>query len=185
MTVAGRPALPDGLVAVVKRDCETCVAVLPVLEQLAAGPETLTVYVQDDPEFFAAVIRTTTPTCRCRGTTTSTVPTLLRVVDGTEQDRTIGWHRGSWEADRPGGPRSGPARDATGLRLAVDPNLVDELNVRFGGSTLRARRVELADLEDEFEAVFARGRTASPSCRRPSPVSCACSTAPAGTLTMW
>ena len=31
--------------------------------------------------------------------------------------------------------------------------------MRFGGSTLRARRVELADLEDEFEAVFARGWT--------------------------
>ena len=42
--------LPDGLVAVVKRECETCLMIVPVLQQLAdAG--TLTIYTQDDPEF--------------------------------------------------------------------------------------------------------------------------------------
>src|SRR5438876_1180644 len=40
----------DGLVAVVKRDCPTCVLTAPVLRDLArrAG---LTVYTQDDPSF--------------------------------------------------------------------------------------------------------------------------------------
>ncbi|MCG8692728.1 MAG: hypothetical protein MI806_16105, partial [Minwuiales bacterium] len=44
----------DGLVAVVKRDCPTCVMVAPVLERLAreAG---LTVYSQDDPGFPEAI----------------------------------------------------------------------------------------------------------------------------------
>ena len=32
------PPLPDGLVVVVKRECETCQMVSPVLAQLAAGP---------------------------------------------------------------------------------------------------------------------------------------------------
>ena len=44
-------ALPeDGLVAVVKRDCPTCVMTAPVLGELArrAG---ITVYSQDDPGF--------------------------------------------------------------------------------------------------------------------------------------
>jgi hypothetical protein len=163
MTVApGRPALPDGLVAIVKRDCETCVAVLPVLEQLAAGPENLTVYVQDDPPFFAAVDpHDDTDLSVSWHHDVETVPTLLRVVEGREQDRTIGWHRGSWEGltGQAGlGPDLPETRPGCGS-LAVDPNLVDELTVRFGGSTLRARRVELADLEDEFEAVFARGWT--------------------------
>lgn len=33
-------ALPDGLIAIVKRDCPTCVPVAPVLRQIAAqaGP---------------------------------------------------------------------------------------------------------------------------------------------------
>ena len=43
--------------------------------------------------------------------------------------------------------------------LSVDPDLVDALRVRFEGGRLHSRRVELAELEDEFEAMFARGWT--------------------------
>ena len=52
MTTA--PTLPDGIVAIVKRDCPTCVLVEPVLADLA-GRTDLTVYVQDDPSFPAGV----------------------------------------------------------------------------------------------------------------------------------
>ena len=45
------PQLPDGLVAVVKRDCATCWLVVPVLGEIAACGRPLTVYTQDDPEF--------------------------------------------------------------------------------------------------------------------------------------
>jgi hypothetical protein len=48
---AGMSTLPeDGLVAVVKRDCPTCVMTAPVLGELArrAG---ITVFTQDDPSF--------------------------------------------------------------------------------------------------------------------------------------
>ena len=45
------PRLPDGLVAVVKRDCATCVLVAPVLNEIAARGRPLTVYTQDDPAF--------------------------------------------------------------------------------------------------------------------------------------
>ena len=41
--------------------------------------------------------------------------------------------------------------------LSVDPDRQAELLVRFAGSKLRARRVELAALEDEHEAMFERG----------------------------
>ena len=44
------PPLPDGLVIVVKEECETCRMVVPVLRQLAASVD-LTVYTQDDAEF--------------------------------------------------------------------------------------------------------------------------------------
>src|SRR5262249_40387818 len=40
----------DGLVAVVKRDCPTCVMAAPVLGELARR-RGLTVYTQDDPSF--------------------------------------------------------------------------------------------------------------------------------------
>ena len=45
------PALPDGLVVIVKRECETCRMVVPVIEQLNNGSLPVTVYVQDDPAF--------------------------------------------------------------------------------------------------------------------------------------
>ena len=45
-------ALPDGLLAIVKRDCPTCQLVVPVLEELRArATPALTVYSQDDPSF--------------------------------------------------------------------------------------------------------------------------------------
>ena len=43
--------------------------------------------------------------------------------------------------------------------LSVDPDRVDELRVRFEGGRLRSRRIELAALEDDIEAMFVRGWT--------------------------
>ena len=41
--------------------------------------------------------------------------------------------------------------------LSVDPSRTDELMVRFTGSKLHSRRIEVAELEDEMEAAFDRG----------------------------
>ena len=44
------------------------------------------------------------------------------------------------------------------MRVAVGrPHPVDGLRARYSGDRLRARRVELAALEDEYEAMFDRG----------------------------
>src|SRR5262245_2991564 len=93
------PRLPDGLVAVVKRDCPTCCLVAPVLGEIAAGGRELTVYTQDDPGFPAEVA----PRVDDHELVMSwhhriqTVPTLLRVKDGVEVERTEGWSRQDWE----------------------------------------------------------------------------------------
>ncbi len=160
MTRAG--ALPDGLVAVVKRDCPTCTLVAPVLAQLAAaGP--LTVYSQDDPTFPdglpGVVDDTALDVSYALGI--ETVPTLLRVAAGEETDRTEGWLRDKWEA------LTGVAALGLGLpehrpgcgSLTLDPTRAEELAVRYGGSRLRSRRVEIAELEDVHEALFDRGWT--------------------------
>ena len=44
-------SLPNGLIAVVKRDCPTCLLVDPVLVEIQRAGKPLTVYVQDDPSF--------------------------------------------------------------------------------------------------------------------------------------
>jgi hypothetical protein len=154
-----KPNLPDGLVAVVKRECETCRMVVPVLRQLADAGN-LTVYTQDDPDFPdvpRAVLDDDLALSWHHAI--ETVPTLLRVRDGVEVERTVGWLRMSWE-ELTGveglGPDLPPFRPGCGS-MSVDPDLVDALRVRHGGGVLRSRRVEIADAEDELEMMFTRG----------------------------
>ncbi|MGY1836622.1 thioredoxin family protein [Blastococcus sp. SYSU DS0510] len=145
--------LPDGLVAVVKRDCPTCVLVEPVLRRLGAA-----VWCQDDAGWFDGDDTELELSYRLG---IETVPTLLRVVDGAETARVVGWSQEQW-AELTGVPDVGEGlpehRPGCGS-LSVDPFRIDALEARFGGSGLASRRVELAELEDEHEALFDRGWT--------------------------
>ena len=153
--------LPDGLVAVVKRDCPTCVLVEPVLQQLAAATA-LTVWSQDDPAFPAGVpVVDDSALERSWRSGIETVPTLLRVQDGAEVARLQGWLRGDWErlSGVPGlGDGLPEHRPGCGSR-SVEWGVAEELERRYGDRVLRSREVELADLEDEVEAAYARGWT--------------------------
>ncbi|WNV73579.1 thioredoxin family protein [Geodermatophilus sp. DSM 44513] len=144
--------LPDGLVAVVKRDCPTCVLVEPVLRELGAA-----VWCQDDPAWFDGD-DTSLELSWSLGV--ETVPTLLRVAGGRETARTVGWSRERW-AELTGVPGLGAGlpehRPGCGS-LSVDPSRADALEARHGGR-LASRRVQLAELEDEHEALFDRGWT--------------------------
>jgi len=157
MTRANAPVLPDGLVVFVKHECETCRVVGPLLSSLGAA-----VYTQDDPAFpaGASAIHDADLSFSWHHEI-DTVPTLLRIVDGVEVDRTVGWSRDEWRritgnvelgADLP------VMRPGCGS-MSVDPDVADALDVRFGGRTLVSRRIELAQLDDEFEAMFDRGYT--------------------------
>jgi hypothetical protein len=153
--------LPDGLVVVVKEECETCRMIAPLLADLA-GKVDLTVWTQDDPEFPTGVAaRHDADLAVSWHHAIETVPTLLRVVDGAEVDRTVGWSRAEWQRIT---ALDGLGEDLPVMRpgcgsLSVDPDRVDELRVRFEGGRLRSRRVELAELEDDIEAMFVRGWT--------------------------
>jgi hypothetical protein len=155
------PPLPDGLVTVVKRECETCRTVVPVLRQLAEA-EPLTVYTQDDPDFPGdPAAEPDLDLAVSWHHDIETVPTLIRVIDGAEVARVVGWSREQWE-DFTGlsglGPDLPAFRPGCGS-MSVDPGLVDELRVRFGASVLRSRRVDVAELEDDIELMFQRGWT--------------------------
>lgn len=151
----------DGVVAVVKRDCPTCVLVASVLADLATHAGVV-VLSQDDPTFPDGVeVVDDTDLAFSWHHDLDTVPTLLRFEGGAEVDRTVGWDRAAWEALTGVG---GLGADLPDWRpgcgsLSVDPYRTDELAVRFGGSVLRSRRIELAALEDEMEALFDRGWT--------------------------
>ncbi|WP_300016326.1 thioredoxin family protein [Pseudonocardia sp.] len=145
---------PDGVVAVVKRDCPTCVMVEPVLAQVPG----LVVYSQDDPGFPPGA-RDDSALEVSMALGIDTVPTLVRIADGAEVARTEGWLRSAWEELTGLGDLGAGLPDhrpGCGSRTA-DPEFADTRLVRERGATLGSRTVELTALEDEAEALFDRG----------------------------
>jgi hypothetical protein len=157
MSAGDRPRLPDGLVVFVKRECETCRMVAPLLQQFP-----VTVITQDDPTFPDGIdVVHDDDLAFSWYHDIETVPTLVRVDHGVEQERTIGWLRADWQRIT-GLPALGehlPVMRPGCGSLSVDPDLVDSLRARFTGHLLHSRRIELASLDDEFEAMFDRGFT--------------------------
>jgi len=161
MTALQNP-LRDGWSLIVKRECATCAMIVPVIARLARELSALTVYTQDDPSFPEGVDSVDDSDLAASWhADIDTVPTLILRRDGAEVSRTAGWVRQEWReltgiadlgADLP------EFRPGCGS-MSVDPDIVDKLRVRFGGEILHARKIEIADAEDEFEAMFARGYT--------------------------
>ena len=152
---------PDGLIAVVKRDCPTCTAIEPALAQLAASGEQFTVYSQDDPAFPSGAGEVVDD----RSLEASfhlgieIVPTLIRVRDGTPAARAVGWNRGEWEAlaaVRGLGPGLPDNRPGCGSRTE-EPGVRFRLAARFGSLPVRSRRIELPEDADPIEACYERG----------------------------
>ncbi len=159
MTVAA-PRLSDGWNLIVKKDCPTCVTIEPVIGELIARGVELQVFTQDDASFpsIAGVVDDTSLAVSWHHKV-ETVPTLIKVEGGQETDRIVGWERAQWEAF------TGQEDLGSGITgympgcgsLSVDPDLVDALAVRFGASSLRGRRVEIARFEDEVETMYDLG----------------------------
>lgn len=155
--------LPDGLIAIVKRDCPTCVLVAPVLAELSArNHEPLTVISQDDPTFpegLAAIDDTSLDISL--ELELDTVPTLLRRASGHEVDRIVGWDRTKWETftgETDLGLGLPPHRPGCGSRTH-DPDFINARNDLAGAAQLKSRRIELGAYEDVAEAAYARGWT--------------------------
>ncbi|MGA0863338.1 MAG: thioredoxin family protein [Ilumatobacteraceae bacterium] len=156
-----KPALPDGLVVIVKRECATCQMVEPLLADIAAVAS-LTAWTQDDPTFAASVGAVHDADLSISWHhEIETVPTLIKVENGKEVERTVGWSRDDWRR-LTGVATLGDDLPATRPgcgSMSVDPDRLDALRARFSGSPVVSRTVEFAEAEDEFEAMFARGWT--------------------------
>jgi hypothetical protein len=156
-----KPSLPDGLVAFVKKDCETCVLIEPVLQELERTGKLSHVYNQDNAWFPDVVARTHDADLEYSWHhDIETVPTLMSVVDGVETDRIVGWSRDQWAAFCEM-ETLGADADITDLSpgcgsLSVDPDRVATLDAKFG-SGFASRRVDFATAEDPIEAMYDRG----------------------------
>ena len=91
---------PNGLHLFVKRDCPTCRLLGPVVDVLQSRRENLVIYSQDDPTFpdGAPGVVDDTALEQSYRQKIEVVPTLLRVVNGAETGRIIGWDRAEWQA---------------------------------------------------------------------------------------
>ena len=154
---------PDGLVAVVKRDCQTCSMIQPVMTRLAGGQTPFTVFSQDDPGFLYGVTNVIDDTELeySYQLNIEVVPTLMRIENGREINRIIGWNRKEWRqftgiADL--GQDLPEQRPGCGARN-MEPEIAEELAFRYQSAELKARRIELASQEDDLEACFERGWT--------------------------
>jgi len=150
------------LVAVVKRDCETCRLVEPVLAQIRdrAG---LTLYCQDDPAFPESLGGALDDTALERSwqLRIETVPTLIRFDDGREAERIAGWDRAEWEsvARQSGlGPGLPAFKPGCGSRTQ-EPGMPQRLALAHGDLKLASRRIEVPDPEDAIETAYDRGWT--------------------------
>lgn len=155
--------LPDGLIAVVKHECQTCVMIQPVLARLSVEKIRLAVLTQDDPAFPAGVEQVIDDTGleHSHHLNIEVVPTLLRFENGREKGRIIGWVREEWRrftGVEDLGESLPEQRPGCGAKN-VEPGIAEELDLRYRKSLLKSRRIELASQEDEMETCFERGWT--------------------------
>ena len=154
--------VPDnGLIAVVKRDCPTCVLTAPVLggTRQARGlcrsiPRTIRAFPETVPEPIDDTALDISHHLKIE-----IVPTLIRLENGREVARTYGWDRGEWErlSGLTGLGRDLPeSRPGCGAKN-IEPGVIERLKVRFNETGLKSRRIELGGDEDEQEAMFERG----------------------------
>ena len=155
-----QPELADGFVVFVKRDCPTCELIVPVLEQLCESKILQTIFTQDDASFPELPITLDDTSLEVSFShRIETVPTLLKIQDGIEVDRTVGWSQDTWKAFldiEDLGPENIRSYSPGCGSLSVDPDLQGMLQKKYG-SGLVSREVTFASAEDEFEAMYDRG----------------------------
>jgi thiol-disulfide isomerase/thioredoxin len=173
------PDLPNGFVVIVKRECATCQMVEPVLSHIASATNSLTVYTQDDPTFPSSVSPIHDEDLSVSWHyDIDTVPTLIKVVNGKEVERTFGWKATDWQritgiadlgADLPA------MRPGCGS-MSVDPDIVDKLRAKFTDSPVIARTLNfLLQKMNLKPCTRADGQMVCLSFPQHASVCCACS----------
>ena len=154
--------LTDGLLVVVKEDCETCHLVVPALAELARGEHALAVISQDRADFPPGmeVIHDRDLDISWE-LDTETTPTIYRIEDGHVTDRQAGWSRTGWErVTGAGGLGAGLPDQRPGCGSdTMLPEARQRLLRRHSPHRLVSKRVELGSSEDPVEAAYARGWT--------------------------
>lgn len=165
---SGKPVLrAAAFLAIVKQDCPTCVLAMPVLRRIEQfiGPigGRLEVHVQDDVSFAAGFSHACDDTALATSYryNIDTVPTLIRLKEGQEDARAIGWRRSEWQTI------TGISELGEGLpdyrpgcgSKTMDPGMPARLKVQYGNTGLASRRIEVPARSGAIETCYERGWT--------------------------
>ena len=177
------PSHRPALIAIVKEDCPTCGIVMPLLEafHLAYGDALDVLVVGQTQEGNAVLIERHRLTCTVLDDSRlkvsfaydiDMVPSVFVAdADGHELKRLQGFDRAEWLgldatlAEIAGRTeakidwKSLPAWRPGCGSLSVDPRFADRLRAEAENSPLRARKIEIAPQDDEFEFMFDQGFT--------------------------
>jgi hypothetical protein len=154
------------LICFVKEDCPTCQLVLPILKAIHANQALLVIgqtlegndnisSEHDIPVLNDSKLKVSF------AFDIDTVPTLIKVDDtGSIVSQLVGFVKEEWQAqlddDAIDWSRLPEWRPGCGS-LSVDPLIADKLRAEAENSPLRARKIEIASADDEFEFMFDQG----------------------------
>ena len=154
--------LQTGWHVFVKKDCETCQLVKPVLDDIVSSGTQITVYVQDHPDFFDSLNPISDKTLEHSFRQDIEItPTIIHVQKNGTSERIEGWVKSEWQeafgyedlakglpAFRPGcGSKS------------REPGIHEILEARYGEPGFQSRQVKVGSWDDEVETCFDRGWT--------------------------
>lgn len=146
--------LDDGLLIVVKSDCETCRMVEPVLAVISTRTG-IAIASQDDPSFPPGLpVMDDTDLELSWQLQTETTPTLYRIVQGKVVESAAGWNREEWQrltGIEGLGSELPISRPGCGSKI-FEPGTFERLNHRPG--SLRSRRVTVPPAVDPLEAMM-------------------------------
>ena len=132
-----------------------------LVELISSYPESVSIYVQDDPSFPKAIESKIDDTSLefSYKNNIEIVPTLICSIESKETNRTIGWDKAEWQK-LTNLPSLG--RDLVDFKPGCgsktqEPGIEEQLAVRFEEDLLSSRSIRLADLEDEVESCYERG----------------------------
>ena len=150
----------NGFAIFVKAECETCAMIEPVLAHLKNSDAETVVISQDDPLFPSnmSAIDDTELELSFKFDIEA-VPTIVKLRNGREVERTYGWDRVEWEtltSKQNLGPDLMAVRPGCGSRTR-EPGAWENLVARYGDTGISARSVDLGEWDDEIESCFERG----------------------------
>jgi len=147
--------------AVVKSDCPTCQLIWPALQQLIDAGCSLSIYYQDTAEFppIGVPLKDDTSLAHSWVRDIETVPTLLRIEEGEETDRRVGWVKQEWQdisgvADL---AESLPAYQPGCGSRTREPGMPARLRARYAGDSLYARSIHTPAGIDPIEYCYDQG----------------------------